>query len=80
MVFTLISLSFTIAEQTMTAISEAGIFSSFFGQRISIASEITPIRSACQLIVSINRPIAFTFSTVSIGDSKPSFSCIRALS
>ena len=68
MVFTLMPLSFTIAEHTSTAISDAGILSSFLGQSISTASDSRPMIRACQLSVPIERPISVSLSTVSIGE------------
>ena len=67
MVLTSSPLNFTSSEPTITAISEAGIFSSFFGQKMSIASDITPTSSACQLMVPMQLTISLTLSMVSMG-------------
>ena len=52
----------------MTAMSEAGILSSFLGHRMSIASETQPMRSAQPLSESKQRKISLSLSTVSIGE------------
>ena len=67
-VLTSIFKSATMAAPTTTAISEAGIFSSLFGQNISIKRHTIPTTRACQLNVPIHLNTSRSFSIVSIGE------------